>query len=215
MKIETIIKNNRLIGILRNVDNNILPYYIEAIIKGGIHAVEIAMNTPDGAEQIARTKSQFGSDILIGAGTAITPERINEAYDAGATFFLTPSATEDILRYFHQRNLSVLPGVFSPSDVEICLKYGMRTLKLFPAADLPLSYIKSMKGPFSNTDYVAVGGVNLNNLAGFFNSGFIGAGIASSLIPEHYVQEKDWKGAANHVRLFSKIAEESIKRSLE
>lgn len=212
MTIEDIIKANPLIGILRNVDADILPYYAESILNGGIKAVEVAMNTPDGAAQIAALRKRFGRDLLIGAGTAITTERIQTAVQAGASFFLTPSVTEENLTRLCACDIPVLPGVFSPSDVELCLRHGLHTFKLFPASDLPRSYIKSLKGPFSGTGYVAVGGVSLENLTGFFEAGFIGAGIGSSLIPRKYIDERDWTGAAEEVRRYQDKAEEYFCR---
>ncbi|MHB8129088.1 MAG: bifunctional 4-hydroxy-2-oxoglutarate aldolase/2-dehydro-3-deoxy-phosphogluconate aldolase [Mobilitalea sp.] len=204
-----IIKNNPIIAIIRNLPADLLIPYVNTIIKGGIHALEIAMNTPDGAEQIKTVKKHFGNEIMVGAGTAITKERINLALDAGAEFFLTPSISDEILAYFRQNNLKVLPGIITPSDVGMCLSYGFNVLKLFPAGDMPMSYVKNLKGPFDNTDYVAVGGVTLDNLSDFFSHGYIGAGIASNLIPEDYILERDWTKAAIHIGKFVEICKSS------
>lgn len=213
LTIEEIVKANPVIGILRNVDSQLLPYYVESILNGGIHAIEVAMNTPDGAEQIRSLKTRFGKDLLIGAGTAITPERIHTAFNAGASFFLTPSVTEENLTRLSECHIPVLPGVFSPSDVELCLRHGFYTMKLFPAAELPLSYIKSLKGPFSNTEYVAVGGVSIENLADLFHAGFIGAGVGSSLVPRKYIDNRDWAGAAKEVRRYCEIAANALGKN--
>ena len=69
--------------------------------------------------------------------------------------------------------MPILPGVFTATDVGICLEYGYDTMKLFPAGDMPLGYVKSLKGPFDGTDYVAVGGVNLENIKDFLAAGYI------------------------------------------
>lgn len=207
MTMEEIIQKNPLIAILRNIENEILPYYTEAILNGGIHAVEVAMNTPNGAEQIRLLHDKFGSDILLGAGTVITQERIFSSLNAGASFFLTPSVTEENLSTLCKSPIPVLPGVLSPSDVELCLRYGLHTMKLFPAASLPASYIKNLKGPFSDTQYVAVGGVSLANLPDIFKAGFVGAGIGSSLIPQQFLDNRDWKGAAEAVRRCCEVAQ--------
>ena len=157
------------------------------------------MNTPDGAGQISALKEHFKESVTVGAGTATTIERIDSALHAGAQFFLTPSVDESILRYFRKKDLDLLPGVMTPSDVALCLKYNYRIMKLFPAGDRPLSYIKSLKGPFEDTDYVSVGGVRGDNLHTFFEHGFIGAGLGSSLIPHHFLDERDWQGASRYI----------------
>ena len=184
-----------VIAILRNLPEDLLIPYAESILRGGISVFEVAMNTPDGAGQISALKES----VTVGAGTATTIERIDSALQAGAQFFLTPSVDESILRYFRKKDLDLLPGVMTPSDVALCIKYNYRIMKLFPAGDLPLSYIKSLKGPFEDTDYVAVGGVRGDNLHTFFEHGFIGAGLGSSLIPHHFLEERDWQGASRYI----------------
>lgn len=188
-----------VIAILRNLPEDLLIPYAESILRGGISVFEVAMNTPDGAGQILELKEHFKESVTVGAGTATTIERIDSALQAGAQFFLTPSVDESILRYFRKKDLDLLPGVMTPSDVALCIKYNYRIMKLFPAGDLPLSYIKSLKGPFEDTDYVAVGGVRGDNLHTFFEHGFIGAGLGSSLIPHHFLEERDWQGASRYI----------------
>lgn len=195
-----ILNQSPIIAILRNFPPELLIPYVESILNGGICAFEIAMNTPDGPKQIAALKEYFGDSITVGAGTAITIERIDTAVDAGAEFFLTPSVEEQLLQYYHKHHLRLLPGVMTPSDVALCLKYEYSILKLFPAGDLPSGYIKSLKGPFDTTDYVAVGGVNAGNIQSFFDSGFIGAGIGGSLVPSHLIRQRDWVGASAYIR---------------
>lgn len=196
---KTILEQCPIIAILRNLPPELLIPYAESILKSGICVFEVAMNTPDGSSQIATLKQWFGDNITVGAGTAITRERIDMAALAGAEFFLTPSTEEEQLRYCRQNQMRLLPGVMTPTDVALCLKYGFHIMKLFPAGDLPPAYIKSLKGPFNDTDYVAVGGVHAGNLQTFFDSGFIGAGIGSSLIPSAYISNQDWAGAAAYV----------------
>lgn len=195
-----IIQKNPMIAILRNVPSDILIDYAQAVVRSGITCFEVAMNTPGGAEQIGRLKSWFGETAVIGAGTATTIHRIDSATEAGASFFLTPSVEESLLQYFSKNHLKLLPGIMTPSDVGLCLKYDYHILKLFPAGDLPPTYIKSLKGPFGETDYVAVGGVTADNFMTFFKRGFSGVGIGSNLIPKEIVYRRDWKEAENYVR---------------
>lgn len=206
MNIEKIIERNHIIAILRNVSTDILPKYVETILDGGVCTIEIAMNTPGADKQIRLIKNTFGKDVVIGAGTAITEERIAAAADAGASFFLTPSVTEKNLLSLLKTGLPILPGVLTPSDVERCISHGLHTMKLFPASELPFTYIKSLQGPFADTDYVAVGGVTIENIDLFFQAGYVGAGIAGALIPEHFIQDGLWQQASRHVEKFVQAA---------
>ena len=104
------------------------------------------------------------------------------------------------LEFCRKNNIPLLPGVLTPTDVAVCLEYGYSIMKLFPAGDMPASYIKSLKGPFDGTEYVAVGGVKTDNIRSFFEQGFIGVGIGSNLVPKEYVAAGAWEKAAEHIR---------------
>lgn len=208
MGMKEILEGYPICAIMRGIPTEKAVDYAKAAYRGGVRMFEVAMNTSDGAEQIALLRREFGADVCIGAGTVISNERCKAADDAGAQFFLTPNVAEETLRYCRSHEIPLLPGVMTPTDVGICLDYGFKIMKLFPAGDLPMSYIKSLKGPFDRTEYVAVGGVGLENIVDFFKAGFIGVGIGSNLIPKEFVKNSDWDGAAAHVKkYFEKLTE--------
>ena len=202
MGMKKILANNEICAIMRNVPTEKAVAYARACYVGGVRMFEVAMNTPEGAKQIAMLRKEFGDETYVGAGTVINMERCRAAEDAGAQFFLTPNVAECTLKYCRERNIPLLPGVLTPTDVGICLDYGYNIMKLFPAGDMPMSYIKSLKGPFDGTEYVAVGGVKLENIADFMKAGFIGVGIGSNLIPKELMAAEDWDGAAAYVKGF-------------
>lgn len=195
-----LIKKNPVVAILRGMPNEKALSYASAVAEGGVRAFEVALNTPGALNQIELLRSRFGDEVEIGAGTALTPELARDALHAGASFLLSPSADTAVLDYCAQNNVRLLPGVMTPSDVSKCLRYGFFVLKLFPAGDLPIGYIKSLKGPFNNTEYVAVGGVNAKNISSFFAAGFLGAGIGGGLVPAGILNEQRWDAVTEHVR---------------
>lgn len=194
---EEILAGNKICVILRNIPLALTEDYVNVVYDGGIRLFEIAMNSPDAEKQISMVHRMMeGKKAFVGAGTVITDEACRIAADAGAQFFLTPSTTVGTLEYCRKNNMPLLPGIMTPTDVAICLEYGYHILKLFPAGAMQLDYIKSLKGPFNNTEYVAVGGVSRQNIKKFFEKGFIGVGIGTSLIPRHMIADRDWKQAA-------------------
>lgn len=197
-----ILAGNPVCAIMRGVPSEKALAYAQAAYRGGVRLFEVAMNTQGGTEQIALLRREFGTDVYVGAGTVINTERCKAAHEAGAQFFLTPNAAQETLRYCKDNGIPLLPGVMTPTDVGVCLDYGYDIMKLFPAGDLPMSYIKSLKGPFDGTQYVAVGGVKLENIAEFLKAGFIGVGIGSNLIPKEFVRNDDWDSAADYVKRF-------------
>ena len=166
---------------------------------------EVALNSPGALSQIERLKKHFGDSVKIGAGTAITVERARAALDAGAEFLLSPSTDEDVLRYCANNGVPMLPGVLTPSDVTLCMRYGFYTLKLFPAASMPMNYVKNLKGPLDGTEYVAIGGVNKDNMADFLKSGYIGVGLGSNIMPKDAVGDRDFESASEYVRFLMNI----------
>ena len=211
MKMREIVKDNPLLAIMRNVPDEILLDYAGAIIDGGVRFFEVALNSKGAYEQIARLKSHFGDSVKIGAGTAITIERAKAAVEAGAEFLLAPSTNEDVLMYCEERGIPMLPGALTPTDVSVCVRHGFYTIKLFPAADMPLNYVKHLKGPFDDTEYVAIGGVDQNNMVDFIKHGCIGVGLGSNILPKDAVAARDWKRAAAYVELLMNKIDEARK----
>ncbi|QHQ61977.1 bifunctional 4-hydroxy-2-oxoglutarate aldolase/2-dehydro-3-deoxy-phosphogluconate aldolase [Anaerocolumna sedimenticola] len=187
-----IIKENPIVAIMRNIPLSITTEYIESIARGGINCFEIALNSQDAVNQIKQARQISNKDLLIGAGTVLSVEDVKKSLDAGAQFLLSPSINTEVLEYCAINKVKLLPGVMTPTDVSNCIRYGFDVLKLFPASDLPLNYINSLKGPFDKTDYVAVGGVNTKNFTEFLNRGFLGVGIGSNLVSKEHLHNRQW-----------------------
>lgn len=199
---KTLIEKHPITAILRNVPDDALMDYVQSLYQGGLRFFEISFSAPGAPAQIKRVKENMPKDLLIGAGTILTADDARQAQEAGADFMLSPSTCPAVLSYCAKHEIRFLPGVFSPTDVSTCLEYGFNTLKLFPAGDLPLSYVKSLKGPFPGTEYVAVGGVSPANAASYLKSGFIGIGIGSSLVSPDAFAQRDWKTITASIQTF-------------
>ncbi|MCI8512709.1 MAG: bifunctional 4-hydroxy-2-oxoglutarate aldolase/2-dehydro-3-deoxy-phosphogluconate aldolase [Lachnospiraceae bacterium] len=206
MDMYPIVIEHPLLAILRKIPLEKTIDYAQAVVNGGVSFFEVALNSPDGLKQISMLRDHFGDSCLIGAGTAITVERAKAALDAGAQFLLTPGTPPDVLEYCAKNEIKLLPGVLSPCDVALALEFGFKTMKLFPAGSMPRSYVKDLKGPFDDTNYMAIGGVSPDNIREFFDAGCIAAGLASSLMPKDVVASSDWeRGSAYIKRLVDKI----------
>lgn len=210
MDMYDIVAKYPLLAILRNVPLEKTIDYAEAAVKGGAPFFEVALNSPDALKQISILRDHFGSRCLIGAGTAITVELCKKALDAGAQFLLTPGTPISVYEYCAKNDVSLLPGVLTPSDVATSLEYGYKTMKLFPAGNMPMHYIKDLKGPLDTTNYVAIGGVSPDNIRSFFDAGYIAVGLASSLMPKDAVAAGDWDTCTTYVK--NLVAQANMKR---
>lgn len=186
------LKTHKIIGILRNMPYENLKQIIATASSYNIKAFEISIMNEESYNQIRYLKSCF-PDLIIGAGTVTDNTILDRAITAGADFILSPSCDESILSECLNKGINLVPGVFTPSDVNLARRYGFKYLKLFPSDSLPLGYIKALKAPFPDTDYMAVGGVNPMNIHDYLNNGFTAVGIGSSLFSTKlstYAQEE-------------------------
>lgn len=206
MDMKEVFRKSKLLVIMRNVPLEKTIEYAQAVMDGGVNCFEVALNSKDALIQISKLREHFGEQALIGAGTAITVELAKSAIGAGAQFLLTPSTHEDVLSYCANEDILFLPGVLTPSDVATCLRYGFSTLKLFPAGSMQKNYIKSLKGPFEETEYVAIGGVDTNNIQDFFKQGYLAVGLGSNLVSKEMVALGNWEEVKKTVAaLVSKV----------
>ncbi|MCP1224002.1 bifunctional 4-hydroxy-2-oxoglutarate aldolase/2-dehydro-3-deoxy-phosphogluconate aldolase [Sebaldella sp. S0638] len=199
-------EKSKITGILRGIRKEDILKVGEILIKYNIKDFEVTYNTKDSLEIVKMLKKEF-PDARIGMGTILSADDLKKAEEAGAEFILTPSVNEEVLKYSRERNIDIIPGVFSPSEVALALRYGFNYLKLFPAIDLPDSYIKNLKGPFDNVEFMAVGGVEKGNITDFFRAGFVSVGMGSSLIKKAYLENQDWESMGKHAKEIKNIVE--------
>lgn len=195
-----VLKANPVLAILRNVEDGKLEQYVQTVMDGGVSFFEVALNSKNALGQIRKLKERFQNDILVGAGTVITEELAKNAMEAGADFLLSPSTDIQVLKYCSENQVAFLPGAMTPSEVTTCMSYGYRDIKLFPAGEMPMSYVKSLKGPLDGTEYVAIGGVNEENIQEFFKNGYIGVGLGSNMLPKGIVEREEWNVGTEYVR---------------
>ena len=206
-----IITKHPVIAILRKVPQERVADYVGSIVNGGVRAFEISLNTPDGLQQIAGLKERYGDQVLIGAGTVLTAAAARDALSAGAQFLLSPSADVEVLEFCAREGVCLLPGVYTPTEVSSCLRYGFETLKLFPAGNAGDGYVKNLQGPFDQAQFVAIGGVNRSNALHFLEEGCIGVGLGSNLLPKDAAAAGDWERCSQAVRELAEAVREFLE----
>ena len=202
--------NSKITGIFRNIDESKIVKTAEILINNNINAFEVSYNSHDAIKQIKLLKEHY-PDAKIGAGTILNIEDLKKiTSETEPDFIFTPSVNEEVLKYSQKNNINLIPGVFSPSEVALCLNYGFRLLKLFPAENLSETYVKNLKGPFNNADFIAVGGVTKDNIMSFFKMGYLGVGMGSSLIKTDFLKNNDWDSLDKHIKDTLKAIDEFL-----
>lgn len=215
MNLKETVQKNPILAIMRNVPLEKTLDYAGAIYKGGVSFFEVALNSPDALKQIRMLREYFGEEVSVGAGTAATIELAEKAIEAGAQFLLSPATDEMVLGWCQERQIAMMPGSLTPSEVLTCKKYGYSVIKLFPAGMMPYGYVKSLKGPIEDAEYVAIGGVNAGNLDEFLRAGYLGVGLGNNILPGDILKTNDWAAGSSYVRTMLEKAQKAIKEREE
>lgn len=182
----------KLIPVLRKIPYETSQALIQALIDGGITAIEITMDTERAEEIIREAKQQFGKRAYIGAGTVLTIEDCQTAIDAGAQFIVSPSFNHEVVNYSLAQGVAVIPGVFTPTEMQTAYEAGAKMVKLFPASAFSPAFIKDVKGPLSHIAIMTTGGITLDNAKSYLDAGAVAVGAGSDLVKKDYVQKGQW-----------------------
>lgn len=176
---------------------------VSSLVGTRFGAVEVAMNTPGAAETIGRLADEFGGEVLIGAGTVISPERARAAADAGASFMLSPICfTQEIFDIARSAGAVTVPAAFSPTEIATMFDMGADIVKVFPAARLGAKYLSDVQAPLDWMPLMVVGGVNGENVQEFFDAGATYAGIGSGIFKREDILSMNVEALKQQVKDF-------------
>ncbi len=161
----------------------------EALKKGGLCAAEVTFRT-DAAEESIRRIAKAYPDFLIAAGTVLTPEQADKAMDAGAAFIVSPGTNPEVVRHCNEKGYPIIPGVCTPSEVEMAMSLGLTYLKFFPAeAAGGVKMIKAMAAPYTKIKFMPTGGIGVGNIADYLNCKAVFACGGSWMVPSDKIAE--------------------------
>lgn len=164
----------------------------KALVAGGIKAAEVTFRTPVAAECIAEM-AKF-SEITVGAGTVTTPEQARIAFEAGAKFLVSPGFSADIADVASELEIPFLPGIANPSDIMATLKYGLDTLKFFPAVPLGgLPLLKALAAPFPQFKFMPTGGIGPKNIGEWLSAPIIASVGGSWMVTKKMVNDGEFE----------------------
>jgi 2-dehydro-3-deoxyphosphogluconate aldolase / (4S)-4-hydroxy-2-oxoglutarate aldolase len=163
-----------------------------ALIDGGLPCAEITFRTAAAAEAIARITAEV-PELLVGAGTVLTPSQAEAASEAGAQFIVAPGFSPNVVEHCQMRGIAVFPGVATPTEIEAALATGLRTLKFFPAEPLGgLAYLKAVAAPYVDVNFLPTGGINAANVASYLAFNRVVACGGSWMAPAEWIAAKQF-----------------------
>ena len=136
----------------------------KALVEGGIPCAEVTFRTDAAVESIKKMLETY-PDMLVGAGTVLTTAQVDAAIEAGAKFIVSPGLNPKTVKYCQEKNIPILPGVATASEIEQALELGLDVVKFFPAeVNGGLSAIKALSAPYHMMQFMPTGGVNPQNV---------------------------------------------------
>jgi 2-dehydro-3-deoxyphosphogluconate aldolase/(4S)-4-hydroxy-2-oxoglutarate aldolase len=191
-EIISLLLNPGIIAVVRGkTPEQVIPL-AEALLAGGVIAIEITMTTPKAIAAIREASEKFGARALIGVGTVLDAKTCSEAIAAGAEFVVSPITRPEIAKVAAAANKPVMLGAYTPTEAQTAYEAGSDFIKIFPADGLGTNYIKALRAPLPHLKIVPTGGVHLHNVAEFLRAGCAALGVGSSLMTSEILRDSDW-----------------------
>lgn len=187
----------------------------DAVLEGNIPIVEVTMTVP-GAIDVIRHLTREHPGLIVGAGTLFHVETARRCLDAGASFLTTPGLDLEIVHFGLGRNVVVLPGALTPTEIMVAWKAGSDFVKVFPcAANGGPAYMRTLKGPFSQVPMIASGGVNQSNAIDFIRAGAAALGIGRDLIHQDAIRRRERGWITELARRYTKMVADARSIGIE
>jgi 2-dehydro-3-deoxyphosphogalactonate aldolase len=171
-----------LVAILRGVKPDEIEPIADALIEAGFGSLEIPLNSPDPFKSIEKVAAKHGDKCLIGAGTVLTAENVDQLADAGGKLMVSPNIDEAVMERCAHHKMVTMPGVFTPTEAFKAIKLGASGLKFFPASVIGAGGIKAMMAVLPKEITIgAVGGVSEVDFAEYGKNGISVFGLGSSI----------------------------------
>ena len=164
----------------------------KALSDGGLPVAEITFRSAAAEESIKRVHQEL-PHVILGAGTVLTTEQVDRAVAAGAAYIVSPGLNPEVVKHCVEIGVPIVPGCANPSDIEVALSLGVKTVKFFPAEALGgLKLIKAMSAPYGDVTFVPTGGVNEMNLLDYLGFSKVVACGGSWMVDQKAIAAKDW-----------------------
>ena len=176
----------KLLAIIRGDYLQHIHPIAQALLEGGVHAIEVTTNSPGYLDMIEQLRTDFGDELLVGAGTVLTANHVEAIAGHGGQFVVSPDTYSTVIEAAYDHELVPMPGAYTPTEVRTAQRAGAKLVKLFPASTGGPLHIKQILAPLDDAHIFATGGINTNNLADFLRAGVAGVGLGSSLIASSF-----------------------------
>ncbi|MEB3101509.1 bifunctional 4-hydroxy-2-oxoglutarate aldolase/2-dehydro-3-deoxy-phosphogluconate aldolase [Ferviditalea candida] len=202
-----VLSEEKIVAIIRGIEADAGDATAEALADGGIRLLEVTMNTEGALRMISRFRENYGSRMRVGAGTVLNLKMAKKAVQAGAEYIISPNLDERVIEYALRKGVDVWPGTMTPTEIVRAFEAGAQAVKVFPMGSLGINYLKEIRAPLDHIPMIATGGVNLQNIGDFLNTGILGVGLGSNLVNKKLIAERRFAELTELARSFVEAAQ--------
>lgn len=182
-----------VVAVIRLKDAARLRAVVDAIGEGGVRALEVTMTVPGAVDVIRELTPGLPSGFLLGAGTVLDPETAVRTIDAGAQFVVGPVFRRGIIDVCHDRDVPVVPGCFTPTEILEAWDAGADIVKVFPATPLGPRFFTDVRGPLPHLKLMPTGGVTIDNAGDWIRAGAVAVGVGTALLDAGAIAAGDYR----------------------
>jgi 2-dehydro-3-deoxyphosphogluconate aldolase / (4S)-4-hydroxy-2-oxoglutarate aldolase len=190
-----------VIAVIRMTDGDRVKRVVEAVVAGGVHAIEITMTVPNAASIIEMLQKDNDGSMIIGAGTVTDSDTAVRVIESGAQYVVSPILDQGIIATCSKHDVLCIPGCYTPTEIFTARKSGADIVKLFPATSLGPNFIKDIHGPFPDLQLIPTGGVTVDNVGSWITAGAAAVGIGSDLLNKEAIKNKQYEVLTERAKL--------------
>ncbi len=194
-------RHARLVAIIRLRHDAPLVRVAEALVAGGVRALEFTLTSPGAVAAITACRARFGDDVIVGAGTVLDAEEARRCLDAGAQFLVSPGFDPAVVARARERGALAMPGALTPTEIVTAWRAGADVVKVFPARAFGPRYIADLLAPLPQIPLMPTGGVDETNAAAYLRAGALGVAAGGKLVAEDAVTRANWEALTARARM--------------
>lgn len=200
LEVVTGIEQCGVVAVIRLRDGKRLRGVVDALIEGGVKAMEVTMTVPGAVGLIEDVARDLPSGFIMGAGTVLDPETARQVILAGAQFLVSPILSLPTIEMAHRYDVAIMPGCLTPTEILTGWQAGADAIKVFPATTFGPGYIKDVKAPLPQVKLLPTGGVTLTNAGEWIRAGACAVGVGSALLDTKAIDEGRFEVIADNAR---------------
>jgi 2-dehydro-3-deoxyphosphogluconate aldolase/(4S)-4-hydroxy-2-oxoglutarate aldolase len=205
------ILDKKVVAVIRIKEEEKLKKVIEAIYAGGISVAEITMTVPNAIRLIEKMSEVLDKNIILGVGSVLSRSIAEDAIKAGAKYVVSPILKKEIIEASHKLDVPVMPGCFTPTEIQTAHEYGADVIKVFPADIVGMAFFKAILAPLPHLRLMPTGGVSLINAGDWLKTGACAVGIGSALLDKKAILEENYSKLTENAKTICKSISDALQ----